>query len=55
MFSVFSVTLTMKVELLSFPVLLALTPGFAPGQQSMWSVPGLKTLQINTIRQADAH
>jgi len=43
------------VELHCFTVLLALTPGFSLGQQSMWSVPELETLQINTIRQADAH
>lgn len=46
---------TMKEGLQCFTVLPAVTPGFAHGQQSMWSVPELKTLQINTIRQADAH
>lgn len=51
-FSLFS---TMKEGLQCFTVLPAVTPGFAHGQQSMWSVPELKTLQINTIRQADAH
>lgn len=51
----FLMSLTMKVELHGSTVLLYVTPGFVLGQQSMWSVPELKTLQINTIRQADAH